>query len=106
MAPACAKATKPIPSTLPVSNRMGRTAASSTSMTRLDFSSMTPIRIQVLYCVSIKNTRTRPTAEVVPAVFVVSFVTPGWRLRRGSGLAPARAADCAGERRAASTAWS
>ncbi len=34
---------------------MGRTVASSTSTTRLDFSCMTPMRIQVLYCVSIEE---------------------------------------------------
>ena len=34
---------------------MGRTAASRTSMTRLDFSSITPIRIHVLYWVSMMN---------------------------------------------------
>jgi len=34
-------------------------------MTLLDFSSMTPIRIQVLYCESITNMRTSPISEVV-----------------------------------------
>ena len=39
---------------------MGRTVASRTSTTRLDFSCMTPMRIQVLYCVSMKNKQHQP----------------------------------------------
>ena len=41
----------------------GRTAARSTSTTRLDFSSITPIRIQVLYWVSITKTRISPITD-------------------------------------------
>ena len=53
-------ATSPMPRTLPPSSWMGRTVASRTSTTRLAFSCMTPIRIQVLYCVSMRKSRMMP----------------------------------------------
>ncbi len=65
-------------------------AASSTSMTRLDFSSMTPIRIQVLYCVSIRKIRISPITVVA---LTFDFELPGCRLCTGSGLAWASADD-------------
>jgi hypothetical protein len=46
---AWAKTTTPMPITLPASSCRGRTAASSTSTTRLDFSSMTPTSVHVRY---------------------------------------------------------
>ena len=70
-------------------------------MTLLDFSSMTPIRIQVLYCESITNMRTSPISEVV---CVAPLTAPGWRLCTGSALAPASSEECADVRWAASTA--
>ena len=58
------RATSPMPRTLPPRSWIGRTVASRTSTTRLDFSCMTPIRIQVLYWVSMKNKSTRPMTDV------------------------------------------
>ena len=40
-------------------------------MTRLDFSSITPIRIQVLYWVSMRNVRISPITAVVLTFDVV-----------------------------------
>ncbi len=62
---------------------------------------MTPIRIHVLYCVSITNTRIRPTSEVDCAG---PLVVPGWTLLTGTGWAPARVEAWVAERLAASTA--
>ena len=56
-------ATSPMPRTLPPSSWMGRTVASRTSTTRLAFSCMTPIRIQVLYCVSMRKSRMMPITD-------------------------------------------
>jgi len=61
---------------------------------------MTPIRIQVLYCVSIMNTRIRPTVEVV---WAAPLAVPVEALH-GSALAPASSATCVAERPADSTA--
>ena len=80
MRAAWARATSRCRATFPVSSWIGRTVASRTSMTRLDFSSMTPIRIHVLYCESITKMRMRPNITV-----------PG---RRPSALL-GEAADCA-----------
>ena len=70
-------------------------------MTRLDFSSMTPIRIQVLYWVSMRKVRISPTTAVV---LTFDVVLPGCRLCTGSGLAWASADDWAGERWASASA--
>ncbi len=46
MAATWVRARMPMPSTLPISNCAGRMAASSTSITRLAFSSLTPTAIR------------------------------------------------------------
>ncbi len=63
---------------------MGRTVASSTSTTRLAFSCMTPMRIHVLYCVSMKNRRTMPITDV-PLVAPFGLTEPDCRLCTGTG---------------------
>ena len=92
------RATSPMPRTLPPRSWIGRTVASRTSTTRLDFSCMTPMRIQVLYCVSMKNRSTSPITDVA---FVVSL-EPGWRVWTGTGLAWSTCAAWAGVSPAAS----
>ena len=64
MSAACPMATSPMPSTLPASSWIGRMVARRTSTTRLAFSCMTPMRIQVVYCVSMTNTRITPITDV------------------------------------------
>ena len=49
---------------------------------------MTPIRIQVLYCVNMKKSRTNPITD---AVLVVLF-GPDWRVLTGTGVAWSTAA--------------
>ena len=63
--PACRNTVRPIPSTFPASSLTAGTVPSSTSTTRLDFSSSTPISVQVLYWVSRKNTSSSPIRDVV-----------------------------------------
>ena len=77
-------ATSPMPSTLPPSSWIGRTVASSTSTTRLAFSCMTPMRIQVLYCVQHEEDQdARPITDVA-LVDVLCCV-------RSAGFRPGRA---------------
>ena len=77
-------ATSPMPRTLPPSSWMGRTVASRTSTTRLAFSCMTPIRIQVLYCVSMRNSRMMP---ITPVLEGFTCLAPACRLCTGTGCA-------------------
>ena len=76
---------------------MGRTVASRTSTTRLDFSCMTPMRIQVLYCVSMKNRITSPITETDRVV----SLAPGSSVWTGTGWAWLTAAAWPGVRPAA-----
>ncbi len=62
---------------------MGRMVARSTSTTRLAFSCMTPMRIQVVYCVSMTKTRMTPITD---APLTVCVFAAGSRLWTGTGL--------------------
>ena len=88
-----------MPRTFPASSCPGRTVASRTSTTRLAFSSMTPMSVQVRYWVSTMKMRITPSSAVASAVVRASL--PGWTLSTGNGLASATAAACSGVRVAA-----
>ena len=59
-----AKATRPMPSTLPVTTWIGRTVEIRTLTMRFDCSSIAPTRIQPKYCESMMKIKMRPTNEV------------------------------------------
>ena len=97
-----------MPTSLPVSSCSGRTAASSTSTTRLDFSSITPIRVQVRYWVSMMNRTTTPIDRGGAGRGVGARGLAGWRSGTGAALASvapgprsARPRERLGSRRAA-----
>ena len=98
-ATACARATTPIPMTFPASSWIGRTVASSTSTTRLAFSSITPMSVHVRYWFSTMKTRITPSSAVASAV--VRAFLPGRMLSTANGLARRRSPPVPGSSRPA-----
>src|ERR1700722_17325167 len=90
-APAWPSASNPMPSTLPISSCTGRTDDSSTSITRLDFSSPMPREICDPY--TLISTQTTTTVNR-PVSREVSDVDGAWRPRTGS-VTPCATAEAA-----------
>jgi hypothetical protein len=81
---------------LPASSWIGRIAARSTSTTRLAFSSITPMSVQVRYWLSTMKMRMTPSSAVASEVVLGGLA--GRTLSTGSGLARRTADACAGVR--------
>ena len=106
----CPSASRPMPKTLPISRSRGRTVESTTSTTRLCFSSTTPVRTQVPYEKMPMNIRMIPAFAKISAVEVLvgrrldrATITGGTSRRRPPG--PRRSWTTAPGRRWACT-WS